>query len=124
MLLPSKTAREGLSPALKVPSKAPSLERSFVTVPVWFTTHMLSPSDASPDGEVPAGNVSTVKAEASLCCAAAGGAKTMPISNNAMRDSRRVASLLSKVGLYGLLFGVPVELTIRFLPNLLFACQS
>src|SRR5260370_1372793 len=54
MLAPSKATLRGVVPTTKVPSTAPSLARSLVTLlPLTFVTQMLAPSKASAKGLVP-----------------------------------------------------------------------
>src|SRR5260370_13876951 len=54
MLAPSKATPLGPEPTAKVPSTAPSLARSLLTVlPLLFVTQMLAPSKATPWGPAP-----------------------------------------------------------------------
>src|ERR1017187_5064945 len=57
MLAPSKAIPKGFGPAGKVPSTAPVLARSLVTLlPPKFATQILAPSKATPTGLVPTEN--------------------------------------------------------------------
>src|SRR3989442_14935147 len=61
MLAPSKATPRGPRPTLKVPSTAPSVARSLVTLLLpLFTTQMLAPSKANSKGPLPAGKVPRV----------------------------------------------------------------